>query len=384
MFKSPAWCVFLILTSFMVASGSGASVGNARLCKNTFAFSQKEQRTSERVVNTTSKEEVKWMKSSPKWWLGKVKVSPAVETEASLKLKGFSDHYTAGMDEVHRMEALAEAFRREKVDPDTSHIADFSNQVEKHIAFFQKTPFWEKNKEALKILFHEARLKVKEGKVTYNWWLQWNLKMVSAVDTVSDVYNLQHGHNPTAERIFLGEAITACKSDWDCMIFFPTTKKLNLMAFNQVFLKKVAPLGLVNRPTLLDHTHYHPLDFFVHDIAHATDRNVEQIVNSKKYKNFYNQFMQKTKKLPTDKRKRLELMLFFLTHEFAQRGKLLIQVTDWSNTDFFDHMFHIIRGLILPLLEEESPLTSEYHYYESAVKEFIKVAGEIQVKKSHS
>ena len=338
--------------------------------------------------------------------LPRVQVPPARETEAELKAKGFENHYTAGMDEVHRMQVIAHALRGNQVDPDRTHIEDFAAQVEGHIAFFNRPgrlteresqfPSLKKqmpDRGAMKTLSREARQRVKEQKVTYNWWMQWNLKML---DTVDSNINLQlyltnySKLNLSFNDPFLSMARGAFKKgrfDEGDTVYLPTTEELEVMAFNQASSKKLVPLALSDRPAFTDGAVECPIEFFLHDLSHGTDDFTRKLVDSAKYKNFHRAFKKKVRKLPTSQRKKVELMLFLLTHEYSgfRSPDNFVNLLDVYPVHHHYVQTHYLRldkegdmGHLLPPALQAAPQERVLEYFVSAMEGFEEVAREIQ------
>lgn len=337
--------------------------------------------------------------------LRRVKVPPLQETGRQLRAKGFEEFYIAGMDEVSRLNTLSEALRQNKVNPDLTHIEDFASQVEEHISFFSEKPHlsgkseFKNHKEMLKILSREARWRVKEGKVTYNWWMQWNLKMLDAVDTEHDLKNFK-------DTIILDMAKGAFKKGLfqpSDVIFLPIIKELGIMAFNLVTSKKLVLLGLVNEVTEVDgFLKFHPLKFFFHDISHGLDEDARRINDSREYQNFHLQFVKKTKKLSKKKRREMEMLLFLITHEYPDYVNSVTDFSELSNTKYMgseNGNNGNKKNSFLPTLKEKYKKTlynMRYHlplpypeaipyrfhfdglYFDSIIERFEKFARKIQ------
>ena len=323
--------------------------------------------------------------------LSRVKVPRALETEAGLKAKGFGDAHIAGMDEMHRMEAIADALRTNRVDPNMTHIEDFAAQVEDHIAFFKRSG---RSEEAIERLAREARGRVQEGKVTYNWWMQWNAEMVRAVNKTPGFLEKPFSY---IDKFFdKGEdsILKMQRGDFrtnpfgpDEVIFLPTTKELGVMAFNQSSSKKLLPLGLTDQIMEVDGLKTAPAGFLNHDFGHGIDKSRKILLDNKEYKDFYQSFREKVKDLPQDRREKVELALFLYTHEYPGFIKSVSQFTDLSdrplNLRFFNKS-DLGRYLPSSLRDARSHLSrkdytkSVNHYYKSMLKEFETIARDIQ------
>ncbi len=339
--------------------------------------------------------------------LSRVKVSPAQETEQQLRKKGFRDAYIAGMDEAHRMEAIADALRSNKVDPAVTHIEDFADQVEEHIAFFQRDTNREKeeipalkkkvvDREAMEMLVRKARENVKNKEVTYNWWLQWNLKMLDTVsetrltDFVEEYKHALKFKSPYKERFVeflrIVEGYFQIGSfGLDDLVYFPTIKRLEIMAFNQVSSKKLVLLALFDRPAPADGLILHPIPFLLHDLQHSY--NGRDLVDSFKYKVFHKLFKEKVKTLSTSQREKVELILYFYTREVSIDETSFDDFVKFVNTRWTgphprrltteNDMKHLLPSFLHTTSKERV-----HEYFESAMVEFVKVAQEILKEQS--
>ena len=317
--------------------------------------------------------------------LSRVKVPKALETEAGLRAKGFRETHIAGMDEMHRMEAIADALRTNRVDPNMTHIEDFADQVEDHIAFFKRSG---KSEEAIEKLAREARQMVEDKKVTYNWWMQWNTKMVEAVDdeAVDFLTSKLKMFSDDKVRTMLKEDFRANPFDLDAEVYLPTTKELGIMAFNQSSSKKLRPLGLVNQNAKADNFQLSPLHFLSHDMDHSN--NIVGIMNLKSYKHFHKSFREKVKDLPQDRREKVETILFMITHEHPKNVQSISEFIDLSGIGegggFLFKRLDGRRDLLPPSLKEaRSHSYADYknaldHYSQSAINEFEAIARDIQ------
>ncbi len=339
--------------------------------------------------------------------LARVKVPPAQETEQQLREKSFRDAYIAGWDEAHRLEAIADALRKNKVDPAVTHIEDFADQVEEHIAYFQRNtdheieiPAFKKkvvDREAMEVLVREARGKVKEKKVTYNWWMQWNLKML---DTVSETrltgmvaeYRRELKSSLPAEEneiivSFLKMVFGRFKGrpfDSDDLVYLPTIKKLDIMAFNQVSSNKLALLALFDRPAPADGLIFDPIPFLLHDLQHSYSRD---LVDSFKYKVFHKLFKEKVKTLSTFQREKVELILYFHTHEVSRETSVddFVKFLDTGQVGVHpggrltneNDMKHLLPYFLHRASEERV-----HDYFESAMAKFIEVTQKILKEQS--
>ena len=232
----------------------------------------------------------------------------------------------------------------------------------------------------------EARGRVQEGKVTYNWWMQWNTKMVDAVDKDPKISLTSI---PAGNMIsdMAGGTAKSGLFEPDEVILLPTTKELGFMAFNQVSSKKLSPVGLVNQVTKADGFPLSPLQFLDHDIDHSKDI-ARGLANYKPYKHFHKSFRERVKQLPKDRREKAETLLFMLTHEYPETVRSVSQFTDLSDHHLFSRTevyFNDMEQLLPSPMKDTLRRSKEadyknavIHYYKSAAQEFETIARDIQ------
>ena len=106
--------------------------------------------------------------------------------EPSFKAKGFKPEYYRGYDKAREFNAVKEWAEKVKADRYRTHIPYFADQLEKHIADFEKSfrrhnkdkpEFLEKRLKLLEELKQEARQRIKDQNVTYDWWANFNVRM---------------------------------------------------------------------------------------------------------------------------------------------------------------------------------------------------------------
>ena len=109
--------------------------------------------------------------------------------------QGFKPSYYAGVDQAREFNRLHEYLREIQVDPNRTHIPYFADQVEKTISDFERglrtqnitgdliyhrmtyPEFLEKRLKILEDFKKEARKRVENQDVTYDWWAKFNTKL---------------------------------------------------------------------------------------------------------------------------------------------------------------------------------------------------------------
>ena len=110
--------------------------------------------------------------------------SPPIESEQQLRDQGYDDKYIAGLDHVRENLRLVERLRKDKVDPHTSHIQEFADLIDIHIAFIEEGIKYQgffSDKEMrlslLESLKSEAQEHQDSQKVTYRYWFNLNFRL---------------------------------------------------------------------------------------------------------------------------------------------------------------------------------------------------------------
>ena len=107
-------------------------------------------------------------------------------TEQYMKKQGYGRKYIAGLDHANASLKLAQSLRERPIDPVNTHIPEFAELIDVHIAFIRegingskKLSDSEKAKkiELLDLLQSKAQFYKDSEKVTYLWWLNFNLHL---------------------------------------------------------------------------------------------------------------------------------------------------------------------------------------------------------------
>ncbi len=253
--------------------------------------------------------------------LERVKVPASLKREDHLRSQGVREYYTAGLDEVVKLRVLARALKSGVVDPENTHIVDFADQVENHIAFFnvgvwdpvhknrdkpshplssdpeekQSGLWWSRQFEDL---IRQARSRVKNKRLTYKFWVEFNYRL-SALSQGTDFSEERTRHFGILKHF----------PDY---VYLPTIKELGIMAFNHVDTHGIILIGLINRPVEVDGVLFYPEKFFHHDAVHYRygTKKIHQVE-----KEFYKQWSHQVKTLSPTQREKVELVYFLMTHE---------------------------------------------------------------------
>ena len=289
--------------------------------------------------------------------------------------------FTKGLDEANRMIQLAERLRDSQIDPHTTHIPEFADDIQKHISFIKKgiKKSGEEKRARLKALAElkkEALEKAKNKQVTYEWWLSWNERLSIAGSIYTNTYTLS--------RISITNQHT--NSIYQDIIMIPTISELGIQAFNRSSSQNVFPLGVVNQATFTDGILMTPYNFFSHDVEHST-----KIINRSEYSalskienNFNINLYQELQKLDLslEQQEMIGLVYFTIWHE-----QLLDIVQDRTEPTKFEILLNnlMIRrfqnknglGRLLPVSVNADSREEIEAYLNESIKFFIKLVRQI-------
>ena len=230
--------------------------------------------------------------------------------------------FTKGLDEANRIIQLAKRLRDSQINPHTTHIPEFADDIPKHVSFMKEGV--EKSGEekeaqlkALAELEKEALEKAKNKQVTYEWWLRWNEHLSISSSTNTDADSLTSTINAViTSGYYIVPDIVPRFPD---VITIPTTSDFGIQAFNRSLSQNVFPLGVVNQATFADGILMTPHAFFVHDARHSTrtlDKSEDSTL-SKIENNFNINLYQELQKLDLslEQQEMIGLVYFTIWHE---------------------------------------------------------------------
>lgn len=315
--------------------------------------------------------------------LKRVKVLDSLKKrEGHLRTQGVREYYTAGLDEVIKLQALARALKSGRVDPENTHIVDFADQVENHIAFFNVGVLDPLHKVTMSLnpdnrkaklrwedqfadLARQARLRVKEKKLTYKFWVEFNYRLAA----------LSQGMDFGEERT-RGFRILKNFPDY---VYLPTIKELGVMAFNHVDTQGIILIGLINKPVEVDGVLFYPEKFFHHDAVHY--RYGTKKLRSEE-KEFHQNWFRKVQKLSPRQRERVELVYFLMSHETSHPKPAQYSEKSYITQKVLENVerFHYKQGAyqdmhhLLPP-EVSADLISEIEtWLKQSAEDFVKTA----------
>ena len=131
-------------------------------------------------------------------------IPPRTQEAEALNKKGFGPIYTRGLDEVNEWIAVADQLRKANVDPYKTHIGCFADKIAAHIVHLRKLimsfdtePEKGKALEYVEQMETEAEQAINEKQVTYQWWINFNHKLLQFGKTPSGDFN----HENTLKKL---------------------------------------------------------------------------------------------------------------------------------------------------------------------------------------
>ena len=108
--------------------------------------------------------------------------------------------FTNGIDEADRITSLAQRLRNSQINPQTTHIPEFADDIPKHIELIKEgiKKSGKDVEERLKILddlTKEALEKTNNQEVTYAWWLVWNKRLANIASGLKKFYDPPNKRN---------------------------------------------------------------------------------------------------------------------------------------------------------------------------------------------
>ena len=250
---------------------------------------------------------------------GDLKLPSPTNKEAELKEQGYGPAYRKGMDDVNEWSAVRRQLQELRANPYTTHIEYFADKIKEHIAFASKglgSSISKSQAKALAELQTSAGRAIKEERVTYKWWLEFNYQLsfiLSNRDYPSKIS--QEGRlNIKAEE----ETMELSIAFFPLWIMMPTIKgELGIITLNRSLNEGVFPIGLISKETKVHDMTVDSTLFWVHDMAHVALSIQSNNINrySVGHRLRHKKMLELIDALPSNKRKWAELVYFNATHE---------------------------------------------------------------------
>ena len=251
-----------------------------------------------------------------------------IKTEQQMRDEGYEEEFIAGLDHTRSNLQLAHQLRTGSIDPTATHIEEFANLIDTHIAFIERGirsqnynfPGFTDDKalrlEQLERLKSEAQMQKDLEEVAYEWWFLFNLRLsIIATPWVSlwtrlafkDKQPLNLMTNSEIQNYWKSKFYQSLLYNLPERILIPTIQDLSKTAINETYGTGVHLIGLVN-DKLFD---MWPARFFEHDLEYAIiDRRIDQSQTAKRV-------MQKKANLPRHQREPVEILFFDRTNEYG-------------------------------------------------------------------
>ena len=256
----------------------------------------------------------------------KIQIPEKTNEEQALKAQGFNSAYTRGIDEANEWIAVARQIRAEMVDPYRTHFDYFAGKTLKHIQDIDEEVEDPQQRRKLLRWKRYVERKRQKGSFTYEDLLRvnWALSKI-----------LKNGTEDGLE--YIERLIYA----FPRVIAMPTTTgAVGIMTLNRAGTHGLHTIGLK-----------YDSGYFYHDLSHA--------VHSNEYYPplwFYENMNRLSKKLPTQKRKNIELSYWLLTHENMKGdwfSLTIIMKRVLRTCCFYSHLRDELKGVIDTSSEEK-------------------------------
>ena len=265
--------------------------------------------------------------------------------EPLLREQGFKPSYYAGVDQAREFKRVQEYLQEIKADPKRTHIPYFANQAAKTIADFEKAlkePYktmltndadlsdrlsenlmhlWTKIKrlQLWRGVKREARRRVENQEVTYDWWANFNLRLSFLADPGNN-------HTPinslrTNEGIEYASfypplswlsRFLKMKKHFPNEVMFFSTDDMGIMSFNRVGGRAYL-VGVSGKGQTANGQYMNPLDFFRRNVDHTSSTaetvSYNEQIDYKEIEKRLNNISDKSD------REKAEFALFLFQHE---------------------------------------------------------------------
>lgn len=277
--------------------------------------------------------------------------APKTATVPSKGKSGTPEYLVVGSKDAESAVKLGDTLRARSIDPKSTHIPEFAGKVDSHVDFARKSIQAQNTSdtpERLKLLNDfaaEAAARVRDGKVTYEWWHDYNYRLSILMTPAKDRTAVAGGYEDKFARALLdsgnwktaeGFRETASKQEarffsmyephdvakaYPGQIVIPSVEgDLGIAALNATYGSNTSIIGMVGNKLRADGREMHPDHFFRHDHVHVGN---DAFVNSR-YEipvemrtQLRQNYMQYRDSVPNseDRRNAFEFSYFIVTHE---------------------------------------------------------------------
>lgn len=209
----------------------------------------------------------------------------------NLKRQGYRNIFIDGVDTAYWIRDFVSKLRKASVNPYKTHIENFVELIGKHIHFVKRGILHqgvdlEERLEFLNDLELEAVRRVKDQKVTYQWWLYWNHRLAIAATPLQKRQPSSNDLGWKTEESWLKmleSTFTLNSYTWVVIanlqyvinqfpekILFPVLGRLGVKAFNILVDSHIWPQGLNDEMVLVDGFTMQPDLYSTNDIEHSS------------------------------------------------------------------------------------------------------------------
>ena len=277
--------------------------------------------------------------------------------EDFLEEQGFKRSYYAGVDKAREFNRVKKHFQEIKANPKRTHIPYFANQIEQTINEFEKSfrkynqnnpEFLEEKLKLLEELKKEARKRIEDQNVTYDWWILFHLRLlmitldsdfiqkmlkmtgyermfigstIQAMDALKTHEGIQDFlsytsiryrnpidvHQDIYREIFGMNIVNRIKKQFPKEMIFFTTSELGIMVFNRLE-GDFHFIGISGSFETVDGYKRSPFLFFAHDALHI-DATIQSELT------LFQKILKRIDNISQSDREKAELVLFIYHHE---------------------------------------------------------------------
>ena len=239
------------------------------------------------------------------------------DRERKLKERGFGPVYTRGLDQAQEWMEIGKSLRKLNADPYKTSVDYYADQIPSYIEYMERGVVDSKQREELDYLKEQAALQIKEGKVTYEWWVKWTFSLTLALDPVFS----QSGGSVFKENKKNTARIKSVIDQYPLNILMPAPPEVfGIMLANEVYAEGVFPVSLANREGTVDGIkNFPPSQRYLHDIGHAENflNRIGNTYSGTVQKRLSDRLKKIKETLPPKTRKKVELGHYILEHEMT-------------------------------------------------------------------
>ena len=292
-----------------------------------------------------------WFKKRKSVSMVELPLSSRTNKSEELKEQGYEPFYRKGIDDLNEWAEVRKKLEALRANPYTTHIEYFANKIESHIHFFieslNRSSITLAQKQTLDQLTKSAKKAIKQKKVTYKWWVFFNIRlsyMLSNREFILSQGIIDGGSGLTPGHI--GTLI----SWFPVVMMVPSLLgEVGIMALSRSPYERVYPFGLIRENKYVDGRERDPAQFVMHDIGHIGLSLISQMTEqySDSHRLRHKKMQTVMESLPIEKRKPAELVYWILVHESQKDILLGSQSREEIKNQLIDLVFStLLRGTV--------------------------------------